>query len=141
MWGASQLLTTYFAGTAAPPPTFYLALVRTITPTPYMDGTELDEPANADYARIGIDNDILNWANDSQPQEVYNILPATYVTATSDWGVINYWALCNAVTDGYNFLVGELESPVLVEAGDQVAFAEGDLSATLGPFFLVEDDS
>ena len=38
VWGASQLLTAYFAGTAEPPPSFWLALVRTTPPTPYMYG-------------------------------------------------------------------------------------------------------
>lgn len=141
VWGASQLLTTYFAGTTEPPPSFWLALVRAIPPTPYMDGSELDEPDAVDYARVEVPNDILNWGNDSQPQEVSNILPASFQVAASDWGVIGYWALCNASEDGYNFLVGDLENQVMVDEGDQVTFAEGDLSVTLGPFFLQEDDS
>ena len=141
VWGAQQLLTAYFAATTEPPPSFYLALIRVNPPTPYMDGTELDEPDSPDYARIEIPNDGLNWANDSQPQEVYNLLPTQFITATSDWGQIGYWALCNAVVDGFNFIVGELESPILITAGDQAVIAEGDLSVSLGPFFLAEDDS
>jgi hypothetical protein len=141
VWGASQLLTSYFTKLNEPPPSFYLALVRNIAPTPYMDGSELDEPDSVDYARIEIPNDTLNWANDSAPQEVYNLLPQQFITATTDWGQINYWALCNALVDGYNFVVGDLENPVLIHAGDQAVFSEGDLSLSLGPFFMVEDDS
>jgi hypothetical protein len=59
-----------------------------------------------------------------------------FITAVSDWGSIRYWALCNAAVDGFNFLVGELETPVQVNTGDQAVIAEGDLSVELGPFFL-----
>jgi hypothetical protein len=139
IWGAGQLLTTYFGVTTTPPPQFFLALVRGIPPTPYMSGAELDEPTNTDYARIAIDNDLANWSNDSQPQEIFNVRPAQFITATSDWGQIKYWALCNAPVDGYNMLVGNLENPVVISAGDQPVFAEGDLSVSLGPFFMVEE--
>lgn len=139
VWGAGQLLTTYFAVTTTPPPSFWLALIRTVPPTPYMSGSELDEPDSDDYARIEIPNDLANWANDAQPQEIYNVLPAQYVTATADWGQVGFWALCNAQVDGYNFLVGDLENPVLVSTGDQVEISEGDLSVSLGPFFLAEE--
>ncbi len=139
VWGASQLLTTYFTMGTTPPPSFWLALVRVTPPTPYMSGSELDEPDSDDYARIEIPNDALNWANDAQPQEIYNVMSAQYVTATADWGQIGYWALCNAEVDGYNFLVGDMENPVLVAAGDQVEISEGDLSVSLGPFFLAEE--
>lgn len=141
MWGAQQLLTTYFTQGSVPPATFYLALVRAIPPTPYMDGSELDEPTSVDYARVPIANDLANWSNDSQPQEISNILPQTFTTATEDWGRINYWALTDSQVDGNNFIVGDLENPVMIMAGDQAAFEEGDISATLGPFFLQDDDS
>jgi hypothetical protein len=104
-----------------------------------MSGSELDEPDSDDYSRIEIPNDLANWANDSQPQEIYNVLPAQYVTATADWGQIGFWALCNAQVDGYNFLVGDLENPLLVSTGDQVEISEGDLSVSLGPFYLAEE--
>lgn len=139
IWGAGQLLTSYFSKTATPPPTFYLALIRTIAPTPYVSGAELDEPANTDYARVLIENDLAHWGNSSQPQILNNKMPAQFVTATSDWGQIRYWALCNASVDGYNFAIGDLTNPVVVHAGDQPVFAAGDLSFTLGPFLLDEE--
>jgi len=140
VWGAGQLLTSYFTKVTVPPANFYLALIRLVPPTPYLSGSELDEPDNDDYARIEIANDTMNWANDSTPQEIYNLLPAQFITATTDWGVLKYWALCNANVDGYNLIVGELENPVLISAGDQVVIAEGDLSVSLGPFFLTEEE-
>ena len=136
IWGASQLLTSYFVKSAIPPPSFYLALVRTITPTPYMSGSELDEPDNPEYARVQIDNTSVYWANTSSPQEIVNAEDVQFSTAVSDWGQIRYWALCDAVVDGNNFLVGELETPVQIMTGDQAVFHEGDLSVELGPFYL-----
>jgi hypothetical protein len=140
VYGARELLTTYFAQITEPPPNFYLALIREVAPTPYMSGSELDEPDAPDYARAEVPNDLANWSNESQPQEISNALWTPFTTATSDWGKIGYWALCNAPVDGFNILVGELENPVLVEAGDDVAFEEGDLNVSLGPFFLAEED-
>ena len=139
VWGANQLLTSYFTISTTPPPNFYLALIKEIAPTPYMVGSELDEPDNAEYTRVMIENDAVHWANDSQPQEIYNSLQVDFMTAITDWGTIRYWALCNAEVDGFNFLVGNLEDPVLIMTGDQLSFAEGDLSVALGPFFLTEE--
>lgn len=139
VWGAGQLLTSYFSRTTTPPPIFYLALVRSIPPSPYMSGSELDEPDNSDYARVAIENDLANWSNSSQPQEIFNVRPTQFISATSDWGIIRYWALCNAQTDGFNLVVGNLENPIQIAAGDQPILAEGDLSVSLGPFFMAEE--
>jgi hypothetical protein len=138
VWGASQLLTTYFGRTTTPPPTFYLALIRDIAPNPYVSGSELDEPDNADYARVGIDNTLAQWSNNSAPHEIINANGASFTTATTTWGKLNYWALCNAPTAGFNMLVGNLETSILIETGDRVVFSASDLSLALGPFYLYE---
>jgi hypothetical protein len=140
VWGASQLLTTYFSRTTTPPPIFYLALIREIAPNPYLSGSELDEPDTDDYARVAIDNTLANWSNSSSPQEIANTSSVQFVTATTDWGMIRYWALCNSVVDGYNFLVGDLETPISVAAGDQPVFSPSDLSMALGPFYLYQGE-
>jgi hypothetical protein len=139
VWGAGQILTSYFNATNTPPTSFYLALIRIVAPTPYMSGAELDEPTNADYARLQIENDLAHWSNTSQPQTIVNMVPAQFITATSDWGQINYWALTNAAVDGYNLLVGTLETPVLIHAGDTASFEAGDITASLGPFFMADE--
>src|SRR4029077_18960231 len=41
VWGANQLLMSYFAKKEEPPPSFYLALIRDTAPTAYMAGSEL----------------------------------------------------------------------------------------------------
>jgi hypothetical protein len=145
IYGAGELLTTFFGNDLSakdPPGSFYLALVRLIAPTPYMSGAELDEPDASDYNRVEVPNDGYNWANLSSPQEVANQLDVSFVQAASDWGECRYWALCNAPTGGFNYLVGDLEAPILVTAGDTVMVADGDLGVSLGPFFMAdaEDD-
>jgi len=136
VWGAQDLLTAYFTKTSVPPGNFYLALIRENAPTPYMTGSELDEPDNADYARVLVENVPSAWSNDSMPQEISNALDVEFPAAVSDWGPIRYWALCNAAVDGNNLLVGDLERPVQIMTGDSLMFGEGDLSIELGPFYL-----
>jgi hypothetical protein len=105
-----------------------------------MSGAEIDEPAAADYARVQIENDTFNWANASAPQQISNLLTASFATAITDWGECRYWALCNAPVDGFNYLVGELETPLLVQTGDTIQVAEGDLGVSLGPFFSADEE-
>lgn len=138
-WGAGELILSYFSRTSEPPASFWLALVKETAPTLYISGAELDEPENTDYARVEIPNDYLNWSNESQPQVVVNDSDVLYVAATSDWGVLKYWALTNASVDGFNYFVGELEEPMNVLTGDTPMLGAGDLSVSLGPFFLVEE--
>jgi hypothetical protein len=140
IWGAGQLLTSYFSQTTTPPQEFYLALICTVAPTPYLSGAELDEPTNSDYARVLIENDLAHWSNASQPQIIANVVPSQFITATSDWGLISYWALTNAPVDGYNLIIGDLANPVIINTGDQARFEDGDLTVSLGPFLLDEEE-
>jgi hypothetical protein len=139
VWGASELLSCFFTRNTEPPASFWLALIRTAAPTPYMSGLELDEPTVDDYSRIEILNDNDDWSNLSQPHVMASVLPVTFNTATTDWGQIGYWALCNLDAGGMCYFVGDLENPLQVEIGDQVVVAEEDLSVSLGPFFMAEE--
>lgn len=140
MWGASELLMCFFARTSEPPPSFWLAAIKDVAPTPYVSGLELDEPTNDDYGRVEIPNELAYWMNDSQPQEVANVIAAQFITALSDWGEIRYWALTNAQVGGDCYFVGDLLNPVMIATGDQLVMQEGDLSVSLGPFFLTEEE-
>jgi hypothetical protein len=140
VWGAGQILTSYWGRTTTPPSGFYLAVIKAIPPSPYMSGSELDEPEATDYQRVRVENDLANWSNASQPQEISNVRAVKFITAVSDWGSIKYWALCSAEVDGFNLLVGNLENPVVINEGDQLELSEGDLSVSLGPFFMVEEN-
>lgn len=140
LWGAGELLRSFFGRTAEPPPSFYLALVRTIAPTPYISGLELDEPpAESGYARVELPNDVSTWSSAGQLHVVSNDKDATFITATSDWGRIGYWALVNADEGGYVYFVGEMEETKTVLAGDQAMVPTDELVVELGPFFATED--
>lgn len=139
LWGAGQLLRTFFSQTGEPPPSFWLALVRDVAPTPYLSGSELDEPDADEYIRAEVPNDNIYWNNDGQIQVVSCEEDITFVTAVEDWGTIRYWALCNASEDGYVYFVGDFEDFEVVEAGDTVEVAAGNLSISIGPFFSEEE--
>lgn len=139
-WGAGELILSFFSRTVEPPESLWLGLIRTTAPTLYVSGSELDEPDNADYARVEIPNDELSWDNSSQPQIVTNTVDVLYAAAVSDWGQLNFWALCDAGTGGYTYFVGDLEEPLNILTGDTAMIGAGDLSVSLGPFYLAEED-
>ena len=140
MWGAGELILSFFSQTTKPPSSFYLALIRTTPPNQYVSGGELDEPDNADYGRVEIPNDGLTWNNSSQPQIAVCDIDVLYAQAVTDWGTLLYWALTDSITDGNCYFVGDLEDPLSVVAGDTPMIGAGDLNVSLGPFFLVDED-
>lgn len=141
LWGAGELLRTFFGQTSAPPPSFFLALIKDIAPSPYVSGSELDEPdPTLGYARVEIPNDAPTWISDSgQLHIVANEIDLSFLTATADWGRISYWAICNALEEGYVYCVGTMEEEQIVYNTDQVVVGAGELVVELGPFFTDED--
>ena len=130
MWGASQLLTTYFTmGTTAA--TLQLLLGpggELIPPDPYMSqrlGARTSQPSSTtpgsrSPTTPGELGQRLRAPGDATTCYLRSTI-STFITAVSDWGQISYWALCDAqVEGGNNFIVGTLENPILVSAGDQV---------------------
>lgn len=141
MWGAGQILHNFFGRVAEPPPFYYLCLIKSIPPTPYSTGSELDEPSSEDgYQRLEIENSAPMWISDSAVLNlVTNEIDLTFVTATADWGQIGYWALANAAAGGYLYAVGSMEIAQAVVAGDQAVVSAGELAVELGPFFTDEE--
>lgn len=138
LWGAGELLRSFFSRTAEPPPSFWLAAIKDVAPTPYISGAELAEPDFAEYARVELPNDISTWSNDGQIQVMSCEIDATFAEALEDWGTIRYWAVCNAEAEGFVYFVGEFEDPVIINDGDSLVVNGGDLSVSLGPFFSEE---
>lgn len=139
LWGAGEILTSFFSKTAEPPPAFYLAAIKDIAPTPYISGSELDEPdSDAGYERVEIFNDSVTWTNEGQIQVMTCEIDCEFLTATEDWGAIRYWALCNAPVEGYCYFVGDFDAPAVIYTSDQLVVESGDLSVSLGPFFFAE---
>lgn len=139
LWGAGELLRTFFGQIADPPPNFYLALIREMAPTPYVSGVELDEPESDDYQRVAVPNDQLTWSNDGQIHIMSCETDIEFVQAQEDWGTVRYWALCNALVDGYVYFIGDFETPDVVFADETVIIDAGELTVSLGPFFLKEE--
>lgn len=139
LWGAGELINSFFGKSAEAPPAFYLALILETPPSPYVSGSELDEPEVGSYARVEIPNEISTWTNNGQLQVVSTDIVITFITATADWGRIRYWALCSAPSGGYVYMCGNMEQPFRVNSGDQAQVPAGDLTVNLGPFFTTEE--
>lgn len=139
LWGAGQLLNTFFSQTVEPPQSFYLALVLDVAPTPFISGAELDEPTLAEYGRVEIPNDAVTWTNDGQIQVMMCEADLSFVTAIDDWGTIRYWAVCNAPVDGNIYFIGSFDDPEVISAGDTAVVSAGNLSVSVGPFFSEEE--
>jgi hypothetical protein len=139
LWGAGELLRTFFSGLSTPPDAFYLALVKDIAPTPYVSGAELSEPDFEEYARVQIPNDSLTWTNEGQVQTMVCEADVEFIAALQDWGTVRFWAICNAPVDGYVYFVGNFEDPEIISTGDSVLVSAGNLSVSLGPFFSEEE--
>ena len=140
LWGANEYSQILFGGRSLPPDSYFLALIRTNQPNAFSDGTELDEPPTdvTGYARLEIPNDATMWDTDGY-YLVKNVVDLTFLEATADWGRINYWALCNSVTEGQVYATGKMPNSELVNSGDIVHIPAGSLQITLGPIFGVDD--
>jgi len=138
LWGAGELLMSFFAKATSAPDNFYLALIKDVPPTPYVSGAELDEPEEASYQRIPIPADLTGWNNNGQIHVIANGVEVSSVSATEDWGTLRFWALCSSPVDGYIYAVGDME-PISVGIGDTAVLYDGDLTITLGPFFSSEE--
>jgi hypothetical protein len=140
--GAQVMLTSVFGGGGTPPESFYMALIRTVEPSPYITGEELDEPDDVGYARVPILNTAETWVvDDATPNVVTMVVPATFQAATEDWGTVSYWALTDAATGGECYLVGKLERPLIVNDGDTVSIEAYELDVEIGPFFGSSEES
>lgn len=136
LWGAGQIIGSFFSKATAAPDTFYLALISGTAPSPYVSGSELDEPNKASYARVAIPNSTVYWSNGSQPQIALTQTDVPFVTATEDWGTLRYWALCNAQVDGFVYAVGKLDDVLVISEGDRAILHAGDLAVSIGPFTM-----
>ena len=103
----SNLLLDSMLEVAALSATYYLALVNG-EPEETDDGTDLDEPTDAAYARQAIGTGATYW-NASESGVASFKTAVTFPTATEDWPVINYWVLCTAVTAGEIILWGDFD--------------------------------
>lgn len=137
LYGASEILLSFFTKGTQAPPNFYVALIKDIAPTPYLSGAELDEPVMESYARAALPADLASWTLVGM-NTISTAVDAVFPTATEGWGTCRFWALCSAEVEGYVYAIGDMD-PLTVEDGDVVTLFEGDLSFSLGPFFNTEE--
>lgn len=140
LWGASQMLQCFFTKEITPPESFYMALIKEVPPTPFVSGSEIDEPVGGGYQRVEIDNDLGYWFNDVQPQVIASGQDIAFLPATEDWGRIKHWALCDSPSGGNLYFIGSVEDAnLIVNSGNSVTIATGGLTVSLGPFFTPGD--
>lgn len=140
LWGAGEILRTFFGRTAEPPADYYLALIKDKAPTAYDDGDVLDEPVESGYARVRLENVAITWTDDGELHVVSNADEIKFLTPVADWGSIGFWALCNAPEGGNVYFVGEMEEPVIIREGVRPLIEPRDLVIELGPFFVPESE-
>lgn len=116
MRGGEQVVSSYF-----------VALIGTVPPGFTIGGEELDEPDEPEYLRGEIVNDSGSW--DITEGLMVNTIEITFTTALSDWGQINYWAICDQPLEfgGRVLFCGEFDEPLFVTEGDQVFLGPGEL--------------
>lgn len=93
----------------------WVALTQTV-PESNAVGSNLSEPVGLGYARINVPLGTVNWGLTGY-SEVYNLLEVTFPNPTSDWGLIQGWALLNASTGGETIAVGNVVNPQRVLFG------------------------
>jgi hypothetical protein len=127
VWGASRLLSNAFSRTTTPPLNYYMALLPSVAPTAFINGSEFVELTGGGYSRVQIPNDGTAWVLGTDQTNVANKAGITFPTASANWGTIRYWALTDASTGGNVYFTGSFNTPVTVNSGDIMTVAAGNL--------------
>lgn len=122
-YGKDYLLEAAFAR-GAQIGTFHVALLLS-EPGVEDDGSTLDEPTAPSYVRKAVS---ASATFASFNGGLSNYVGVTFASAAEDWGVIRYYALCDASTGGELICWGKLVSARNVVTGGQPFFEVGSLS-------------
>lgn len=98
--------------------------------TPGTDLTPGTEPTDAAYAR-----QLIIFSAPTQQDgksSMKNSNEISYNAATVDWGVISYFGLFDAATDGNYLLLGGTITAKNVEASDQIKIQPNDITVSFG---------
>lgn len=124
----NKLLDHAFKTASYTPATnLYVALSKS-TLSDTVTGTIAGEVSGGSYARKG-----CNTWDAASGGATANSQVVTFAQATADWGTITYFAIINALTAGTGSVLayGNLTAAKLVESGDTLRFATGDLDVSL----------
>lgn len=120
------------AGTAVSPTNWFVALY---TAAPNEDGTGGTEVATGSgYARVSMASTDWAAASGGQPSTVSNSNAVTFPQATGSWGTVTHFGLCSSTTEGAADVQiwGALDTSKVVDNGDTLSFAVGQLTIQLG---------
>lgn len=106
----AQLLT----GTASPSSWWLMLMVSAPSPTEAMSVTKTREPGG-NYARVEIPRGDPYWS--APAAGIVTFLEETTYSPDVDWGVLLYWGLATAATDGTLLRFGPLAEPINAKAG------------------------
>ncbi|HSV98857.1 MAG TPA: hypothetical protein VLI39_01700 [Sedimentisphaerales bacterium] len=123
-WENKVLDHLFGKGTYAPP-TIHVALS---TADPGEDGSGLDEPEGAGYARAV--TQASDWSS-ADGGLIDNVEGIEFNAATGAWGTLTHFALFDAATGGNLLAHGSLTQPRNVNASDAPVFPPSDLQVTL----------
>lgn len=114
-----------------PLPTGYYTALCVAEPGPAMDGDILAdlEPAGSDYHRQHIALGNTRWA--TSDDYVTTIIDLPFGLASTDWGQITHYALCDNPISGQVYCWGEFLNPVNVQSGYFVSVPAGGIVIAL----------
>ena len=122
----NHIFSTSSVQTALAVPDKYVALC-TVTVIDTMTGTSITEPSAGAYARTICQT----WDDCAGAGATQNAVAITFPQATTDWGKITDFAICDTVTTGNMLAYGTLTVSKSVQTGDTPKFDIGDLDITL----------
>jgi hypothetical protein len=107
--------------------TIYVGLSTT---EPTDAGANITEPVAHAYTRLEVDNDLTEWPA-AVDGEKSNANDLEWAQATGYWGIIGWWVIFDAATDGNMLHFGKLQTARVVDENDQFRIMSGDLVISL----------
>lgn len=112
MWAREAIVRHIFRGETTLLTTCYVALTLAV-PESNAPGSNLVEPG-AGYARVQVPFGTANWELTGYG-EVTNAADVVFPNPTANWGLMQGYALVNALTGGETIAVGSLVNPQRVD--------------------------
>lgn len=128
------VLDYLLGGGALPKPaTVYVAL-STAAYSDAATGSSMSEVSatGSGYVRAAVTNNATNWPNatGTTPATKTNAVAVSYPVATTAWGTVKSFYLCDAATGGNALYGGDLTQERNVGSGDTPSFGPNSLTIT-----------
>jgi hypothetical protein len=119
-----MLTSTPMSGANARPVAWFLGLSLT-TPTTSAGG--IIEPAGSGYSR----QSITFSSSTGNPAQCTNSNALVFAASGGDWGTVVYSILYDALTVGHVWAMGPLQTPTVIQTGNNLTFQSGSLAVNL----------